>query len=155
MFVYASLTYCLSLINRQSWCRICAGARQNTQTMYTTYLTPPLARTVWHCQEWTSQPLLQLCTAYCTPKTQEFVPAKMLQTATSIPENENVNASLKHCCAFIHGIINCLTPENILSLRKDLVLTVPAQAHAINYESYDLNVSKCRLCLQTVGCSMR
>lgn len=79
----------------------------------------------------------------------------MLQTATSIPENENVNASLKHCCAFIHGIINCLTPENILSLRKDLVLTVPAQAHAINYESYDLNVSKCRLCLQTVGCSMR
>lgn len=46
--------------------------------------------------------------------------------------------------------------RNILRLRKDTDLTVPVEACAINHnKSHDLNVSKCRRCLQTVGCSVR
>lgn len=36
---------------------VCATAQQIEEILHTMYLTPPVSGTVWHLEEWTSQPL--------------------------------------------------------------------------------------------------
>lgn len=147
---HTSLISCQSLVIMQSWC-----SYQNLYCRLTEFkntehkvLDPTL---FWKSVTLPGVDLPDsttciLCKAYC---------ACTIGMLFSFSRHETVCkqalCAFKCLLCFLFDLMNYLTAVDILSLRKDIDLTVPVQWQLMPLtKSCDLNVSKCRLCLQTV-----
>ncbi len=125
--------------------------------MNTTYLTPPFSGTVQHCQEWTSQPLPSCNCAEHTvhARQRSLLLQNMILCANSHFKIRRIRKS-EH---FRNTAALTIWPYELFETReypqskkrhKTLVYQGTLARHYHN-RSHDLNVSKCRHCLQTVG----
>lgn len=144
------MTCCHAVINEQSRCSHRNSARQFRHTVRDV-LDPTLLWGIDNARSGPPKPFLQ-CNAFCTCTTEDIVFVRHDGACTQAYSKESERHCTSHTmlCLLV-GLINCSSPGNILSLRKDD--NAPVGAQTINHNKL-VTWSEWRRCSQTVVCSV-